>query len=125
VVAAQSLGIGSCYIGDILENCETHRELLALPPWVVPAAMLVFGYPTAQQIARPKPVRAPLNAIVHENAYPEWNGDALRRMFSVRMPQGDYEAGMDAFCRRKYNSDFAREMSRSAEAYLEDFKERD
>lgn len=31
VTAAQSLGIGSCYIGDILENCEQHRALLGLP----------------------------------------------------------------------------------------------
>ena len=32
VVAAQSLGIGSCYIGDIMENAEKQRELLGLPP---------------------------------------------------------------------------------------------
>lgn len=48
VVAAQSLGIGSCYIGDITENYEYHRELLNLPKYVVPAAMLCFGYPTRQ-----------------------------------------------------------------------------
>ena len=34
VVAAQSLGLGSCYIGDILENCEQVREELALPAQV-------------------------------------------------------------------------------------------
>ena len=28
VVAAHSLGLGSCYIGDVMENCEIHRELL-------------------------------------------------------------------------------------------------
>ena len=28
VTAAESFGIGSCYIGDIMENCETQRELL-------------------------------------------------------------------------------------------------
>ena len=49
VTAAWSLGLGSCYIGDILEHAETHRELLNLPEYVVPAAMAVFGYPTAQQ----------------------------------------------------------------------------
>ena len=49
VTAAQSRGIGSCYIGDILENCEIHRNLLHLPEYVIPAAMLVFGYPTSQQ----------------------------------------------------------------------------
>lgn len=121
VVAAESLGIGSCYIGDILENCETHRAPLCLPEWVVPAAMLVFGWPTGQQKNRPKPRRADLNRIVYENAYPDMDGDALRALFAPRMPEDDYAGGMRAFCRRKYNSDFAREMSRSAEIYLRDF----
>ena len=31
VVAAESLGLGSCYIGDVLERCEEMRALLALP----------------------------------------------------------------------------------------------
>lgn len=31
-IAAESLGIGSCYIGDIVENFEIHKELLNLPP---------------------------------------------------------------------------------------------
>jgi nitroreductase len=45
VVAAESMGIGSCYIGDIMENYEIHRELLGLEPYTFPAAMLCFGYP--------------------------------------------------------------------------------
>lgn len=36
VTAAWSLGIGSCYIGDIMENCEKHREMLNLPEYVFP-----------------------------------------------------------------------------------------
>ena len=31
VVAAESLGIGSCYIGDVIENAEQMREALHLP----------------------------------------------------------------------------------------------
>ena len=42
VVAAESLGIGSCYIGDVLENAEAMRDALHLPQYVVPACMLVF-----------------------------------------------------------------------------------
>ena len=42
VVAAESLGLGSCYIGDIMENCEEQRRLLCLPDYVFPAAMLVL-----------------------------------------------------------------------------------
>ena len=46
VTAAESLGLGSCYIGDIMEQYEEHRRLLNLPDWVFPAAMLVIGWPT-------------------------------------------------------------------------------
>ena len=49
VVAAQSLGIGSCYIGDILENYEIHKELFDLPQYVMPYTLVVFGKPTKQQ----------------------------------------------------------------------------
>ena len=55
VVAAESLGIGSCYIGDIMENAEVHQMTLQLPKYVFPVAMLVFGYPTDQQKKRKKP----------------------------------------------------------------------
>lgn len=57
VVAAEALGLGSCYIGDIIENCEEVRELLSLPDYAVPAAILVFGYPTPAQKERRKPAR--------------------------------------------------------------------
>ena len=46
VVAAESLGLGSCYIGDVVEHFEYHQQLLKLPRYVVPAAMVCFGYPT-------------------------------------------------------------------------------
>ena len=35
VVAAESFGLGSCYIGDIMENCEEQRRLLCLPDYVL------------------------------------------------------------------------------------------
>lgn len=121
VTAAQSLGIGSCYIGDIMERCETHRELLHLPPYVFPAAMLVFGYPTQQQIRRAKPVRCRLEDIVQENHYVRRDGVQLRKMFEKECAQQSFEAWARKFCRRKYDSDFSREMSRSVETYLQAF----
>lgn len=121
VTAAWSLGIGSCYIGDIMENCEIHRELLKLPSYVFPAAMLVFGYPTRQQIERPKPERAKLETIVHKNGYRQMSPDEHERMFSPKTGNKSYQEWMQAFCARKYNSDFSREMTRSAEIYLKDF----
>lgn len=119
VVAAQSLGIGSCYIGDILERCEEHRELLCLPELVVPAAMVVFGYPTGQQQARLKPARSPLQHIVHPNRYRRMDRAELSRMLQRGREPWDFDAWVQAFCQRKFNSGFAAEMSRSAARYLE------
>lgn len=121
VTAAWSLGIGSCYIGDILERCETHRALLGLPEYVVPAAMVVFGYPTDQQKAREKPHRRAMEHIVHENAYRRMDGAELETMLADHAGQRSYTDWLQAFCQRKYNSDFSREMSRSAAEYLKRF----
>ena len=121
VTAAWSLGIGSCYIGDVMENCEQQRELLNLPKYVFPAAMLVFGYPTQQQKDREKPERAPMKHIVHENGYHEMEEEELRGLFEYKKAQNTYENYMKAFCNRKYNSDFSKEMSRSVGEYLKDF----
>lgn len=120
VTAAEGLGIGSCYIGDILEQCQFHRQLLHLPEYVVPCAMLVMGYPTQQQKQRPKPARCALEHIVHPNAYRRMDGAELRQMFSPRAANG-YDAWMEAFWKRKYESDFALEMTRSAAQYLKAF----
>ena len=123
VVAAQSLGIGSCYIGDIMENCEEQRELLQLPKYVFPTAMLVFGYPTQQQLERKKPERVNMKHLVHENGYRSMNAEELEAMFAKNAVNREYRDWMQAFCNRKYNSDFAREMSRSVAEYLKDFAE--
>lgn len=122
VTAAWSLGIGSCYIGDIMENCAKHREMLHLPKYVFPAAMVVFGYPTKQQLEREKPERADLSHIVHENGYRRMEVSEYQDMFLPKHAVKSYEDWMKAFCDRKYNSDFAREMTRSAERFLEDFR---
>ena len=123
VTAAWSLGIGSCYIGDVMEQCETHRLLLDLPEYVFPAAMVVFGYPTAQQQSREKPRRRALPYIVHENGYRRMNAGELERMLADNAGQRPYADWLQAFCARKYNSDFSREMTRSVEEYLKNFKE--
>lgn len=122
VVAAESYGIGSCYIGDIMENIEQQRDILGLPEYVFPAALVVFGYPTEQQKQRPKPKRVDMGHVVHENRYRRLDAAELRAMLEDKSANVDYEAWMRAFCERKYNSDFSREMTRSVRAFLEQFK---
>ena len=123
VVAAHSLGLGSCYIGDITEHFEFHQELLNLPQYVVPAAMLVLGYPTAQQLARPKPNRHAPEDLVHENGYSAEKAARMEQMLSRQQDrEGDALAHwLRRFCQRKWNSPFSEEMSRSCREIVKDW----
>lgn len=128
VVAAQSMGIGSCYIGDIMENIETQRDLLGLPNHVFPCAMLVLGVPTQQQRERCKPQRFAMQHIVHQNRYRRADAAQLREAFCERAqrdqkPDFDFDRWVEAFWKRKYESDFSREMTRSVAEALKAFED--
>ena len=127
VVAAESLGIGSCYIGDILEREEDIRKALNLDDFVFPAAFVVYGYPTQGQKERQKPGRPPLSFLVRENQYCRLSEEEYRRMFvekgSIKRDE-EFNDFIKAFCKRKYSSDFAMEMNRSARRYLAHFQEK-
>ena len=123
VVAAHSLGLGSCYIGDITENFEYHKELLNLPQYVVPAAMLCIGYPTQQQLQRPKPPRHAVSAMVHENGYDLEKAGAMTDMLAIQQGKTGEELAdyIRRFCKRKWNSEFSVEMSRSCTEMVKDW----
>ena len=122
VVAAHSLGLGSCYIGDILERREEQARILGCPRHVVPAVMLVIGHPTEGQLRRVKPARLPLEDVVFENRYETRAADRLLEDLRPKAPASrDLADWARAFCERKWNSGFSREMTRSAAAILADF----
>ena len=125
VVAADALGYGSCYIGDIIEHCDTQREILGLPEYVKPVAMAVFGKPTQSQIDRKKPPRFALCDVVHENTYKMQDADEMIRMLKERQGLDDeaFDRWIMAFTKRKWNCDFSREMSRSAAQMIEEWRE--
>ena len=123
VTAAESLGIGSCYIGDIMENAETQRDILGLPEYVFPAAMLVFGYPTEQQKERVKPKRCEMQYIVHENTYHRMGEEELKAMLVKNCTEETYNSWIKAFHNRKYDSGFAREMTRSVREFLKQYRD--
>ena len=125
VVAASALGIGSCYIGDIMEHYEIHSKLFHLPKYVVPTAMVVFGYPTKQQEEREKPVRLPEQAVVSENTYHRLEAEAYAKLLSDRQgrTEEEFDRWLRAFCSRKWNSDFSVEMSRSMEVMMKSWAE--
>lgn len=113
-VAAESLGVGSCYIGDVIEQWETHRDIFDLPPYTAPVSMLVFGYPTQQQKERQLTSRYPKNMIVFENQYHDLTEDELNDFCDSERAK--------RICDFKYTSDFALEMERSAGEILKNWE---
>jgi nitroreductase len=128
VVAAEALGLGSCYIGDIMENYEIHKELLNLPDYVFPTAMLVMGYPTQQQKEREQPERFDKKFVVHENSYKRLDKNEFDEMFekihekmrSFNQGKLDKNHGQVMYT-RKYTADFTKEMNRSVRAALKNW----
>jgi len=120
VIAAESFGIGSCYIGDITEQYETHKEMLHLPQYVFPICMLVFGYPTQQQKDQEYTSRFDEKFIVFENQYHRLGKDEFDEMFAERqsrLPTGKSMEGIanvgQATYLHKFSADFSVEMRRS------------
>lgn len=65
-LAAESLGLGMCYIGAIRNRPEAVIELLDLPRLVFPISGMTLGWPAAEPFIRP---RLPQRAILHWEAY--------------------------------------------------------
>ena len=122
VIAGEALGVGSCYIGHILDQYEIHRELLGLPEYVLPIAMVCFGIPTEAQRNRQKPPRFQTGDIVCENNYEERDLAAMLRERQGWSPQECAE-WISGFRRLKWDCDTSREMTRSVQAMLDSWRE--
>lgn len=68
VVALESLGLGSVYIGAIRNDIEGVAKELGLPPQVYPVFGLCVGHPSTERPAQVKP-RLPQAAVLHHETY--------------------------------------------------------
>jgi nitroreductase len=127
VIAAESLGIGSCYIGDIMENYEAHKALFELPEYVFPICLVCFGYPTRQQQERELTRRFDNKYIVFEDRYHRLGSEDFEEMYREQQKQvfgerrevnGVQNIGQMTYV-KKFGSDFAREMNRSVRVILQ------
>ncbi|KGX91620.1 FMN reductase [Pontibacillus halophilus JSM 076056 = DSM 19796] len=65
-IAAESMGLGICYIGSLRNDIARVDSLLELPQHVIPLFGMVFGHPNANTEKKP---RLPKEAVYHENRY--------------------------------------------------------
>lgn len=87
VIAGESLGMGSCYIGAAPFMVSRIRERYGLPDRVLPLVILTMGYPAEDPPVRP---RYPLEFHLFEDSYPAMDPDTVRRAMD-RMDSGYLE----------------------------------
>ena len=80
VVAGESLGLFSCFLGNAPYNAERIAQDFKLPPRVSPLVQLVMGYPAEQFPPRP---RWPLSFTLFEDRYPEFTDEQVREAMKV------------------------------------------
>jgi nitroreductase len=130
VIAAEAAGLASCYIGDILENYEIHRQMFDLPPYVVPITLLCLGHPTSESAERKLTPRFDRSYILHQDRYTRLQPTHLEPMFAsvsqaftplVEFPSGAENLGQQYFF-RKFNAGYSVEMTRSVREMLKNWE---
>jgi len=77
-IAAESHGLGICYLGTTLYMAEEISNLLKLPKMVVPITSIVVGYPDESPDLTD---RLPLNAVVHHETYKDYTKESLNELY--------------------------------------------
>jgi nitroreductase len=80
VIAAESLGLGSCFLGGVPFEAEEIIRDFSLPPRVFPLVGLGMGFPANNPPTRP---RYPLEFSLFEDYYPELAPEAVREAMQV------------------------------------------
>lgn len=93
VVAAESLGWGTVYVGAVRNNPEAIAEELALPTQAFPVFGLAIGRADGDT-AGIKP-RLPISAVLHHETYDVASADAGVDLYDGRLAEYDREQGRD------------------------------
>jgi nitroreductase len=80
VMAAESLGLGSCFLGRPYHRAERIAKEYKLPKRVFPLVQLVMGYPAENPPPRP---RYPLKFVLFEGGYPRFSEETIKQAMQV------------------------------------------
>lgn len=84
-LAAEALGLGICFMGSTLANCDRIGRLLCLPPGVFPVVGYSLGWPAENPTPRD---RLPLDGIVHQETYHDYSDDDIAAIYDERNRKG-------------------------------------
>lgn len=97
VLLAESLGLGSVYVGTIQSCMDTAREQFSIPEFVLPLMILTLGYP--KSIPRYIPKLEP-EVIVHREQYQPHTDDAIREAFDNKY--GDFGGKVEEYLEKAF-----------------------
>lgn len=80
-LAAESVGLGICYMGTTWWAADQIIDMLALPEHVFPVTSVVVGYPGEEPTLRD---RLPLDLMVHQEKYQRLADDEIRQKHAER-----------------------------------------
>ncbi|KIL46811.1 oxygen-insensitive NADPH nitroreductase [Jeotgalibacillus campisalis] len=120
-IAAESMGLGICYIGGIRNNLPEVNKLIDAPDYVVPLFGLTVGVPDQETATKP---RMPFEMIYHENKYekdPAQLEDKLNK----------YDQGISAYYHERtkgarsdqWSEQMAKMLERKSRLYMKDYIE--
>ncbi|MDO3409751.1 nitroreductase family protein [Saccharibacillus sp. CPCC 101409] len=84
-LAAENEGLGICYMGSTLANCDQIGEILNLPPNVVPVVGYSLGYPAESPALRD---RLPQQGLVHDEQYQDYSDERIQEIYKDRNEKG-------------------------------------
>jgi FMN reductase (NADPH) len=86
-LAAESLGLGMCFIGALRNDPDRIREVFDLPALVYPVSGMTLGWPVEPPLIRP---RLPQGAILHWDSYDSNDNEKLREYDRAMIDTGIY-----------------------------------
>jgi len=85
-IAAESSGLGICYLGTTTYMAHKIIEVLKLPSGVVPVTTVTLGWPAE----KPEQVdRLPLNAVIHNEVYMDYENEDIDLYYSEKEERDD------------------------------------
>jgi len=84
-LAAESRGLGLCYLGSTFANADQIGELLELPENVVPVVGYSLGYPDEDPALRD---RLPSHGILHQETYHDYTDQEIQSIYAEREIKG-------------------------------------
>ncbi len=80
-IAAESLGLGLCWLGTITFNTPQFIDAMKLPQHVIPLACIAMGYPDEEV---PLTDKLPIEAMVHAEEYHDYSDDDINVFYNEK-----------------------------------------